>query len=152
MRVAKLAPMTGKVGEEVERLFGRFMAPGFLNEPLLPPFPYEDAGTEWFPMLDLTETAEEFVVRLEVPGVHKENLDITLTGTLLTITGQRELVTESSGETYLRREREIGKFVRTIRLPALVVEKEVKATYQDGMLVIHLAKVAPAVANKIQIK
>jgi HSP20 family protein len=119
---------------------------------MLPPFPYENAGTEWFPMLDLTETPEEFVVRLEVPGVHKENLDITLTGTLLTITGRRELMAETSGETYLRREREIGKFVRTIRLPAPVVEKEVKAAYQDGVLVIHLAKVAPAVANRILIK
>jgi HSP20 family protein len=152
MRVTKLAPITGKVGEEVERFFDRFMVPGFLPEPMLPPFPYENAGAEWFPMLDLTETAEEFVVRLEVPGVHKENLDITLTGTLLTISGRRELMAEASGETYLRREREIGKFVRTIRLPALVVEKEVKAVYQDGLLIIHLAKVAPAVANRILIK
>lgn len=152
MRVAKLAPITGKVGEEVERFFDRFLPPGFMNEPFIPPFPYETAGTEWFPMLDLAENAEEFIVRLEVPGVHKENLDINLTGTLLTITGRRELVTEASGETYLRREREVGKFVRTIRLPAPVVEKEVKATYQDGLLVIHLPKVAPAVANRIVIK
>ena len=146
MRVAKLAPITGKVGEEVERFFDRFLAPGFLPEPIIPP------GAEWFPMLDVTETADEFIVRLEVPGVHKENLDIKLTGTLLTITGRRDLMTEASGETYLRREREIGKFVRTIRLPALVTEKEVKATYQDGLLVLHLPKVAPAVANRILIK
>jgi HSP20 family protein len=152
MRVAKLAPMTGKVGEEVERFFDRFLAPGFLAEPFLPPFPYETAGTEWYPTLDLTETTDEFVVRLEAAGIHKENLDIKLTGTLLTITGRRELMTESSGETYLRREREIGKFVRTIRLPAPVMEKEVKATYQDGVLVVHLPKVAPAVASKILIK
>jgi HSP20 family protein len=152
MRVARLAPMTGKVGEEVERFFDRFLAPGFLAEPFIPPFPYETAGTEWYPTLDLTETADEFVVRLEAAGIHKENLDIKLTGTLLTITGRRELMTESSGETYLRREREIGKFVRTIRLPAPVMEKEVKATYQDGVLVVHLPKVAPAVASKILIK
>ena len=152
MRVAKLAPITGKVSEEVERFFDRFLAPGFLAEPFIPPFPFETAGTEWVPMLDLTEAAGEFIVRLEVPGAHKENLDINLTGTLLTITGRRELMTEASGETYLRREREIGKFVRTIRLPAPVMEKEVKATYQDGVLVVHLPKVAPAVANKILIK
>jgi HSP20 family molecular chaperone IbpA len=42
--------------------------------------------------------------------------------------------------------------MRTIRLPVAVAEKEVKATYQDGVLVVHLPKVAPAVANKIQIK
>jgi HSP20 family protein len=152
MRVAKLAPITGKVGDEVERFLDRFLAPGFLAEPFLPPFPYETAGTEWFPMLDLTETADEFIVRLEVPGVHKENLDINLTGALLTITGKRELMTEASGETYLRREREIGKFVRTIRLHAPVMEKEIKATYEDGLLVVHLPKVAPAVASKILIK
>jgi HSP20 family protein len=152
MRVAKLAPMTGKVGEEVERFFDRFLAPGFLPETFLPPFPFETAGTEWYPTLDLTETADDFIVRIEAAGIHKENLDINLTGTLLTITGRREVMTEGSGETYLRREREIGKFMRTIRLPAPVVEKEVKATYQDGVLTIHLPKVAPAVANKILIK
>ena len=91
-------------------------------------------------------------LRLEVAGVHKENLDINLTGTLLTLNGRRELVPEIAGETYLRREREVGKFTRTIRLPAPVMEKEVKATYQDGILVIDLRKVAPAVANRIVIK
>ena len=152
MRVAKLAPITGKVGEEVERFFDRFLPPGFMNEPFIPPFPYETAGTEWFPMLDLAENAEEFIVRLEVPGVHKENLDINLTGTLLTIQGRREVAPEVAGETYLRREREVGKFVRTIRLPVPVTEKEVTATHQDGLLVIHLPKVVPAAANRIMIK
>jgi HSP20 family protein len=152
MRVAKLAPMTGKFGEDVERFIDRFTTPGFLAEPFIPPFPFETATTEWYPVLDLTENAEEFVVRLEVPGIHKENLDINLTGNLLTIQGRRELMNEISGETYLRREREVGKFVRTIRLPAQVVDKEVKAAYQDGVLVIHLPKVAPAVANRIAIK
>jgi HSP20 family protein len=152
MRVAKLAPMTGKIGEEVERFIDRFTTPGFLAEPFVPPFPYETGTAEWYPVLDVAENAEEFVVRLEVPGIHKENLDINLTGDLLTIQGKRELMNDVAGETYLRREREVGKFVRKIRLPALVVEKEVKATYQDGLLVIHLPKVAPAVANRIAIK
>jgi HSP20 family protein len=152
MRVAKMAPMTGKMGEEVERFFDRFLAPGLLAEPFVAPFPFETEGAEWYPTLDVTETAEEFIVRLEVAGVHKENLDINLTGTLLTITGRRELMPEVSGEKYLRREREIGKFMRTIRLPAPIAEKEVKAVYQDGLLVVHLRKVAPAVANRIAIK
>jgi HSP20 family protein len=151
MRVAKLAPVTGRFGEEVERFFDRFLTPGFQAEPFVPPFPFETAAAEWFPMLDLTENANEFIVRLEVPGVHKENLDINLTGTLLAITGRRELMAEATGETYLRREREVGKFVRTIRLPAPVVEKDVQATYEDGLLVIRLPKVAPAVANRIVI-
>jgi HSP20 family protein len=152
MRVAKLAPTSGKIGEEVERFFDRFLTQGFMPEPFVAPFPYETVAAEWFPMLDLTETAEEFIVRLEVPGLHKENLDVNLAGMLLTISGRRELMNEALGETYLRREREIGKFLRTIRLPVPVVENEVKATYEDGLLVIHLRKVAPAVANRILIK
>ena len=102
-------------------------------------------------MLDLAEDADEFIVRLEVPGVHKENPDINLTGTLLAITGRRELMGELTGETYLRREREAGKFVRTIRLAAPVVEEEVRAAYEDGLLVIRLPNVARAVANRILI-
>ena len=152
MRVAKLAPVTGKMGEEVERFFDRFLAPGFLAEPFMPAFPFETPAAEWFPTLDLVENAHEFIVRLEVPGIPKENLDVNLTGTLLTVQGRRELINEAAGETYLRREREFGKFTRTVRLPAPVVEKEVKATYEDGILMIHLAKVAPAVANRIIIK
>lgn len=152
MRVAKLAPVPGKIGEEVERLFDRFLPTGFWTEPYVPPFPFETAAAEWYPTLDLTENEKEYIVRLEVPGVHKENLDINLAGTMLTITGRREVMSEATGETYLRREREAGKFVRTLRLPATVVEKEVKATYEDGVLVIHLPKVAPAVANRIVIK
>jgi len=152
MRVAKLAPVMGKTGEEVERFFDRFLAPGFLPEPFMPAFPFENAAAEWFPTLDLTENAHEFIVRFEVPGIPKENLDVNLTGTLLTVQGRRELINEAAGETYLRREREFGKFTRTVRLPAPVVEKEVKATYEDGILLVHLAKVAPAVANRIIIK
>ena len=133
-------------------MFDRFLEPGFLPEPFIPPFPYETAGAEWYPTLDVTETAEEFVVRLEVAGVHKENLDINLTGTLLTITGRRELMPEVSGETYLRREREIGKFLRTIRLPAPVAEKEVEANYQDGLLAGASSQGGTGRANRIVIK
>ena len=105
MRVAKLAPVTGKMGEEVERFFDRFLAPGFLPEQFMPAFPFETEAAEWFPTLDLTENAHEFIVRLEVPGIPKENLDVNLTGTLFTVQGRRELINEAAGETYLRRER-----------------------------------------------
>jgi HSP20 family protein len=102
--------------------------------------------------MDLLETPAEYVIRLEVPGFHKENLDINLTGELLTITGKREIAPEVEGEGYLVKERAIGKFVRTIRLPALVAEKKIVAEYRDGLLVVHLPKETPAPATKILIK
>jgi HSP20 family protein len=141
--------MVGKLGEEFDRVFDRLLVPRFLTEP---PFPFETTGAEWIPVMDMVETAKEYVVRLEVPGLHKENLDINLTGEVLTITGKREIAPEFEGEGYLVRERAIGKFVRTIRLPVPVVGAKVTAEYRDGMLVLHLPKEIAAPATKILIK
>jgi HSP20 family protein len=152
MRVALRSPIVGKLGEEFDRVFDRLLVPRFLTEPLVPPFPIETMGAEWIPVMDVIETAEEYVVRLEVPGFHKENLDINLTGELLTVTGKREIAPEFEGEGYLVRERAFGKFLRTIRLPAAVVEEKVTAEYRDGMLVLYLPKEIAAPATKILIK
>jgi HSP20 family protein len=140
----------GKLNEEFDRVFDRLLVPRFLTEPLLPPF--ETMGAEWIPVMDLLETPAEYVIRLEVPGFHKENLDINLNGELLTITGKREVAPEVEGEGYLVKERAIGKFVRTIRLPALVAEKKIVAEYRDGLLEVHVPKATPAPATKILIK
>jgi HSP20 family protein len=152
MRVALRTPIVGKLGEEFDRVFDRLLAPRFYNEPLLPPFPFETAGTEWMPIMDVVENAEEYIVRLEAPGIHKENLDINLVGEVLTITGTREMTPEVEGENYLIKERVIGKFARTIRLPVPVAEKKVAAEYRDGVLVVHVPKAAPAAATKVLIK
>jgi len=107
---------------------------------------------EWVPACDVTETDSDYIVRLEAPGVHKENLDVRLSGDLLTITGKRERMEEKQGETHLWREREMGKFVRTMRLAAPVEESKIEATYEDGVLNVRLPKVAQAVENKIAIR
>ncbi len=152
MRVALRNPLVGKLGEEFDRVFDRLLAPRFLAEPLLPPFPFETTGAEWMPVMDVIEKADKYVVWLEAPGIHKENLDINLVGAMLTITGTREIAPEVEGEGYLLKERAIGKFIRTIRLPVPVAEKKVAAEYQDGVLVVHLPKETPAPATKVLIK
>jgi HSP20 family protein len=152
MRVALRNPIVGKLGEEFDRMFDRLLTPRLYTEPLLPPFPFETAGVEWTPFMDVIENAEEYIVRLEAPGIHKENLDINLVGEVLTITGKREMAPEIEGEGYLVKERAYGKFIRTIRLPVPVAEKKVVAEYNDGVLVVHLPKAAPAPATKVLIK
>jgi HSP20 family protein len=102
--------------------------------------------------MDVVETPAEYFVRLEVPGIHKENLDINLTGNRLIITGIREMAPAAEGEGYLVKERVYGKFVRTVQLPAPVAEKKVNAEYRDGVLEIHIPKETPAPATKILIK
>ena len=159
MKVTKVtraaAPVIGQVKDDIDRVFDRFFQAPLFGETYLPAFPFEQMATmggEWTPMLDLTETDKDYVIRCEVPGIHKENLDINLTGNVLRITGHKEAVQEGKGETYLYREREVGKFVRTLKFPVPVEEEKIEAAYQDGILTVHVPKAATAVAKKILIK
>jgi HSP20 family protein len=158
MKIAKVtrgAPLIGQVKDDIDRVFDRFFARPFMSEPITPAFPFEpmsEALAEWAPRLDLTETEKEYVIRCEVPGIHKENLDINLSGNLLRITGHRDAIQETKDEMYLYREREVGHFIRTLKLPATVDEGNIEAAYQDGILTIHVPKVATAAARKIVIK
>ena len=146
MKLAKLNPILGNV-EKIDRLFDPF-----LTGPLFPEFAVKGFEGTWLPTLDLAENDAAYMVRIEVPGMPKENLDVKLTGEVLTITGHREAVKEVPGENFLYRERETGKFVRTIRLPAHVVEGKIEAHYTDGVLNVTLPKAAPEVRSKITIK
>ena len=95
MKVATLTPTVGKMRDEIDRVFDRFFTAPFLGEPLAFPLePMREYGAEWMPVLDLAETPKEYVIRLEAPGIHKENLDINLTGNVLKITGRKEAVQE----------------------------------------------------------
>ena len=153
MRVTALTPTIGRMKDDIDRVLDRFFAPAFFGEPTAQWYPLEKAEFGAFvPAIDMIETAKEYLVRCEVPGVHKENLDINLTGTILRITGRRDEVHEGAGETYLWKERETGKFARTLRLPAPVDQGKVEGTYQDGILTVKLSKVAAAVPSKILIK
>jgi HSP20 family protein len=151
MQGTKVAPLMGKVKEDIDRVFDRFFPARFFNEPFLP-FEREAMEFKWVPAFDLVENEKEYVVRLEIPGIHKENLDINLTGNLLTVTGNREMTQEKKTETFLWQERETGHFRRTIRLPADVTADKVEATYTDGLLTIVLPKQTPVKANKVLIK
>lgn len=106
----------------------------------------------WMPALDLTETEREFVLRAEVPGVPRENLDVHLEGDVLTLTGHREKLAREANENLLWEERETGRFVRNIRLPKAVEATKVEAHYTDGILTVRMPKVETQIKNKIVIK
>jgi HSP20 family protein len=152
MKVMKAAPIVGKVKEDIDRLFDRFFTTPFIEEPFFPAVENFTSVAGWVPVFDMTENEKEYVVRLEVPGIHKENLDINLRDNVLTITGKREVTQEQKTEMYLWKEREFGRFARTLRLPSPVVENKIEALYQDGVLVVRLPKAVPTPANNILIK
>jgi HSP20 family protein len=150
MRIVKAAPVMARVRNDIDQVFDRLFQTTFAPETLLRA--PDMAPAAWLPAFDLIETEAEYVVRLDVPGAHRENLDITLVGTLLTLSGRREFPAAEANERYLLAEREWGEFHRMIRLPAPVLQEKITATYQEGVLLVHLPKVPSAITNKILIK
>ncbi|HEX9895221.1 MAG TPA: Hsp20/alpha crystallin family protein [Gemmatimonadales bacterium] len=146
MKLMKAAPMPA-LRREFDTMFERLF-----RSPLFPELPVLTAEAGWEPALDLTEAEKEFLVRLEVPGFHRENLDVKYESGVLTIAGTREFRTELKGEEFLWQERAEGRFVRSIRIPAPVIEGEVVATYENGVLTVKLPKHQPTAKAKIAIK
>lgn len=90
------------------------------------------------PEIDLTETQSEYIVRCDLPGVDKDEIEVSVKGNYLTISGSRDIKRKEG--IYYYQERRSGYFQRTILLPGLVAEEGVKAEYKDGILVIRLPK------------
>ncbi|MDH4130693.1 MAG: Hsp20/alpha crystallin family protein [Gemmatimonadota bacterium] len=152
MKLAKLPVGLPTMTRDIEEVFDRFFNapqtfPGLAYEPMRKVL----EGT-WMPVLDFTETEKEFLLRVEVPGVPRENLDVHLEGDVITLTGHREKVIKEEKENILWAEREAGKFLRTIRLPKAVEANKIEAVYADGVLTVRLPKVETAIKNKILIK
>lgn len=105
----------------------------------------------WKPALDVYENKDNFVVKAELPGMKKEDIEVSLHDGSLSISGERK--TESKheeGEVY-RAERFFGRFQRTVTLPTAVAADKVKAAYNDGVLTITLPKTEEAKPKKIDV-
>lgn len=113
---------------------------------------FGDSSPGWAPALDISERKDAYVVTVELPGVHLDDLQITLEDTLLTIQGERHLANDSSEEQYHRIERRYGAFRRSITLPAHVVADAVEASFEDGVLQIVVPKAEEAKPNRIQVR
>ena len=93
------------------------------------------------PAVDVSEDDNGYVVRAELPGVKKEDIDVTLEDGVLTISAETKSESEEKeGERVIRRERRYGKYARSLRLGTQVEEGKVKANYKDGILELALPK------------
>lgn len=106
--------------------------------------------TGWSPALDLYESGDHLVAVVELPGMRKEDIDISLHDGTLTISGERKRES-NNGETAQRTERYVGTFRRSISLPTRVDPSKVSATYQDGILKVTLPKAEEAKPKQIQV-
>jgi HSP20 family protein len=104
----------------------------------------------WTPALDLYQNNDNVVAVIELPGMRKEDIEISLHDGMLTIAGERRTETQD-GEKAERSERYVGKFRRSITLPTRVDANKVSATYKDGILTVTLPKAEEAKPKQIQV-
>lgn len=109
------------------------------------------ARSEFFPAVDVVEEKEAIVVRAEVPGIKREEIDVSLDGNILTLKGQRKLEKEEEGKRYHRVERDYGAFVRHFQLPTTVEPDKIEAKLAEGILTLRIPKKELVKARKINV-
>jgi HSP20 family protein len=120
----------------------------FLGRPLARTEWIEDA---WSPSVDISETKDNLVIKAEIPGMKKEDIEISIHDSILTLRGEKKQEKEEKDVNYHRIERSYGSFYRSFTLPASVKADKVKATYKEGVLNITLPKTEEAKPKEIPI-
>ena len=144
--VVPFRPMS--VFEEMEHMFENFMPRGWLH-----PFKREQVMmAEGMPRVDVIERDDNIVVRAALPGVDKDDLNVSTTPQTVTIRGTTRKETKEEKGEYFRCEISTGSFLRTLTLPAPIDEDKVKAKFKDGMLELELPKLESAKRRSINIE
>lgn len=130
---------------EFNRLFDNFFRGGMQDDGSC-------ALSYWTPAADITEHDNEFVVKVELPGINKEDVKITLESNILTIRGDKKQEKNVKDENYHRVERMYDSFQRSFTLPRSVRSEKIDAVYKDGILTVTLPKAEEAKAKQIEVK
>ncbi len=104
------------------------------------------------PAIEMFDKKDKIVVRAEIPGVKPEDIDVSISDSMLTIKGERKSETEVKEEDYYRSEMTYGRFSRSVSLPEKVQAEHIDANYDDGILEVTLSKVPEAKPKKVAVK
>lgn len=145
-RMRETSPLArwGFLGDDLDRVFDGFVRPlGWVEEA---------EAEDLVPAMDIREREDEYVVRTDLPGIKKEDIQITLENGVLTIAAETksEKETKEDGQV-LRQERRYGKYVRSLRMGTQVDGNRLKASYKDGVLELILPKAEEAKPRKITV-
>jgi HSP20 family protein len=131
------------VGDEFSRLFDNFFTRSPLRGDLAPVFT---------PAVDIEETADEFVIKADLPGIQQKDVKVNLMGDTLTIRGERKQESVRKNGGMHRTERIYGSFERSFRLGTPVHNEKVKAQYKDGVLEVHVPKAEEAKLREVEVQ
>jgi HSP20 family protein len=132
------------LSDRLNRVFARVPRGREVNEAM--------TVADWVPVVDISETDAEYVIKAEIPGVKKEDMSVTLEHDVLSIRGMRRQEAEGNSKKYHRVERSYGNFVRNFSLPDLVDDAKLEAVVKDGILTLHLPKTEKAKPKAIEVK
>ena len=140
--------------EEMDRMFENMLARGWMR-PFSWDFPALDEirvplGGK-MPRVDVINRSKEVVIRAEIPGVEKRDLDVTMTDSAVTITGSTKTERKEEKEDYYRSEISKGSFSRTVELPDSVDAAKAKANFSDGVLEIRVPKLKESVRHNVKV-
>lgn len=143
--LAKWTPFheASQLRDEIDRIWQDFFGPGR---------GIRSMGEEWIPPVDILDTADKVTVKVEVPGMDTKNLEISLSGDVLTIKGEKKTERDEKGESFFLAERSYGSFYRSLRLPVEVQQDKIEATYKHGVLTITCPKKEAIKSRQIEIK
>ena len=110
-----------------------------------------ERARSWVPAVDVWETEKELVYAFDLPGIPEEKISVELEDGALTVSAEREQAVDQSGERYYRFERRYGTFARTIALPPGVTDEGITASYENGVLEVHVAKPEQPKPKRIQV-
>jgi HSP20 family protein len=135
------------IQDEMNRLFDDFFGRGEFGHA-----PARGAEGRWIPAVDISEDDDHLFVDVEVPGMKKEDIKVSLEHNVLSLKGEKKQEKEVKEENYHRWERSYGSFARSFELPVPVQADKIKAKYRDGVLHIELPKAEEVKPKEIPIE
>lgn len=142
MEIVPWRPFGGELsalGREMDSLWNRFSGETPFTE-------------ERLPSVDISETKDGFIIKADLSGMDAKDIDVNISGGLLTIKGEKKKEDEEKDEHHYYAERHCGTFQRTIELPTSVHSDKVEATFNKGILKITLPKAEEAKKREVRIK
>jgi len=136
---------------QMERLFDSFLPGGWLR-PSRWERPTLGELESWRPAVDVVDRDDEIEVRAEIPGVEKDDLEVSMSDNTVTIKGTTKREEKEEKGDYYRCETSRGSFMRTVMLPGEVNAEKAEATYKDGLLTLKLPKAEASKRRRIKIK
>lgn len=146
MAVVKWDPLRDllSIQDRMNRLFEQTLSRSRAEEGIAP--------STWTPAVDIYETPETVVMKAELPGLTREDIEIQIRDNTLILRGERRFAKDVEQENYLRIERAYGAFQRSFTLPASIRQEEIRAVFRDGVLELTLPKAEEAKPKRIAIE